>query len=238
MLWGRHPAESRVMLHWGLGLVAVIIPIQMVFGDFTGLYVLHYQPEKFAAIEACWQTQQPASEVLMAIPDPWAQRNLFAIEVPKLGSFIASGNWTAACGTDRRGGPRIHRQRRRRLQGLRRHMYASAGAIVEAQPRGGSISPLEKSATQILAVIAEHPDLTLVETVVLLRKRRIRTSRSSLWRFLNRHEITLKKTLQAEERQRADVAAARRRWIPEQGMLDPARLIWRGSEAGLRGASG
>jgi cytochrome bd ubiquinol oxidase subunit I len=31
----------------------------------------------------------------MAIPDPWAQRNLFAIEVPRLGSFIASGNWTA-----------------------------------------------------------------------------------------------------------------------------------------------
>jgi transposase len=62
-----------------------------------------------------------------------------------------------------------------------------------AKPRGGSISPLEKFATQILAVIAEHPDLTLVETVALLRQRRIRTSRSSLWRFLKRHEITLKK---------------------------------------------
>jgi transposase len=95
-----------------------------------------------------------------------------------------------------------------------------------AKPRGGSISPLEKFATQILAVIAEHPDLTLVETVALLRKRRIRTSRSSLWRFLNRHKITLKKALQAEERQRADVAAARRRWIREQGMLDPARLVF------------
>jgi len=95
MMWGRHEAESRVMLHWGLALVAVIIPIQMVFGHLTGEYVLHYQPEKFAAIEARWQTQQPASEVLMAIPDPWAQRNLYAIEVPMLGSFIASGDWTA-----------------------------------------------------------------------------------------------------------------------------------------------
>ena len=26
----------------------------------------------------------------MAIPDPWAQRNLYAIEVPRLGSFIAA----------------------------------------------------------------------------------------------------------------------------------------------------
>jgi cytochrome bd ubiquinol oxidase subunit I len=94
-LRGQHLSETRVMLRWGIGLVAALIPIQLFFGHLTGLYVLHYQPEKFAAIEARWQTQQPASEVLMAIPDPWAQRNLFAIEVPRLGSFIASGNWTA-----------------------------------------------------------------------------------------------------------------------------------------------
>jgi cytochrome d ubiquinol oxidase subunit I len=95
MLNGRHEAEARVMLRWGIGFVAVIIPVQMLFGHLTGEYVLHYQPEKFAAIEARWRTQQPATEVLIALPDPWAQRNLFAIEVPRLGSFIASGNWTA-----------------------------------------------------------------------------------------------------------------------------------------------
>ena len=61
------------------------------------------------------------------------------------------------------------------------------------KPRGGSVSPLEAVAEQILDLIAQQPDLTLVETVTELRKRRIRTSRSSLWRFLDRHEITLKK---------------------------------------------
>src|SRR5262245_16866259 len=61
-----------------------------------------------------------------------------------------------------------------------------------AKPRGGSVSPLEEFATEILAVIAEHPDLTLVETLAELRKRRIRTSRSALWRFLDRHNITFK----------------------------------------------
>jgi transposase len=61
------------------------------------------------------------------------------------------------------------------------------------KPRGGSISPLEEFAAEILALIAEQPDLTLVETVAELRKRRIRTSRNSLWRFLDRHGITLKK---------------------------------------------
>ena len=61
------------------------------------------------------------------------------------------------------------------------------------KPRGGSVSPLEEFATEILAVVAEHPDLTLVETLAELRKRRIRTSCSALWRFLDRHNITLKK---------------------------------------------
>jgi transposase len=63
----------------------------------------------------------------------------------------------------------------------------------EPKPRGGSISPLEESAAQVLGLVAEQPDLTLMETVAELRKRRIRTSRSSLWRFLDRHDITLKK---------------------------------------------
>lgn len=90
-----HPAEARTMLHWGLGLAAVLIPVQIFFGHLAGLYVLEHQPAKFAAIEARWQTQQPASEVLIAWPDTANERNLFALEIPKLGSFIASGNWTS-----------------------------------------------------------------------------------------------------------------------------------------------
>ena len=90
-----HHAEGRMMLHWGLALVAVLVPVQMVFGHLAGLNVREHQPAKFAAIEARWQTEQPASEVLLAIPDAKSERNLYAIEVPKLGSFVASGNWTS-----------------------------------------------------------------------------------------------------------------------------------------------
>jgi cytochrome bd ubiquinol oxidase subunit I len=90
-----HRPEARVMLHWGLGLAAVLIPVQLFFGHLIGLYVLKHQPAKFAAIEARWQTQEPASEVLIAWPDEARERNLFALEIPRLGSFIASGNWTA-----------------------------------------------------------------------------------------------------------------------------------------------
>lgn len=95
VLRGIHRAEAQVMLHWGYGLVAVIIPVQLFFGHLTGEYVLKYQPAKFAAIEARWHNEQPAFETLIAIPDPAHERNLYAISVPKLGSMIASGSWTA-----------------------------------------------------------------------------------------------------------------------------------------------
>jgi transposase len=95
------------------------------------------------------------------------------------------------------------------------------------KPRGGSVSPLEGWAEDILALVAEQPDLTLDETVGELLKRRIRTSKSALSRFFQRHDITLKKkTLRAAEQRRVDVARARRRWIREQGLLDPARLVF------------
>ena len=96
----------------------------------------------------------------------------------------------------------------------------------EPTPRGGSISPLEKHSRQILALIRAQRDLTLDEIVSALHKRRIPGSRSALSRFFARHGITVKKSLRAAERKRADVARARRRWIREQGFLDPAHLVF------------
>jgi transposase len=61
------------------------------------------------------------------------------------------------------------------------------------KPRGGSVSPLEKCAARVRAVTKEHPDLTLLETVAELRRWRIRTSKSALARFFDRHDITFKK---------------------------------------------
>ena len=65
----------------------------------------------------------------------------------------------------------------------------------EPIPRGGSSSPLEKYAQQILAFINERPDLTLDEIVLALHKRRIPGSRSALSRFFARHGVTIKKAL-------------------------------------------
>src|SRR5262247_3289170 len=89
-----------------------------------------------------------------------------------------------------------------------------------AQPRGGSISPLEKHADFLLGLIEKQPDLTLDEVVLAMRKHKIAGSRTAVWRFFKRHKITFKK------KPARSGARARRRWMREQGMFDPARLVF------------
>jgi cytochrome bd ubiquinol oxidase subunit I len=90
-------AEARVMIRMGLGLAAVLLPVQLVFGHLCGGYVDHHQPSKMAAIEARWHNEKPASEVLLAWPDVAKRRNLFAITLPApFGSLIDSDNLSAA----------------------------------------------------------------------------------------------------------------------------------------------
>ncbi len=90
-----YPAEARIMLGMGLGLAAALVPIQIFFGHLCGDYVHEHQPAKFAAIEARWHDEQPASEVLIAIPDPATESNKYAISIPVLGSLIASMSFTS-----------------------------------------------------------------------------------------------------------------------------------------------
>ncbi len=98
---------------------------------------------------------------------------------------------------------------------------------VAAKPCGGSTSPLEPHTERILAVINDRADATLDEILAALDKQGIPASRSALWRFLGRHNITRKKkSLHAAEQKRGDVARARRKWIREQDRLDPTKLVF------------
>jgi cytochrome bd ubiquinol oxidase subunit I len=90
-----HSAEAHIMLGMGLGLAAVLVPVQIFFGHLCGDYVHKHQPAKFAAIEARWHDEQPASEVLIAIPDPATESNKYALTVPVLGSLVASMSFTS-----------------------------------------------------------------------------------------------------------------------------------------------
>jgi transposase len=93
----------------------------------------------------------------------------------------------------------------------RREQTGSAAA----KPTGGSCSPLEKHADRLLALIAEQPDLTLEEVVAAMGRQGIDGSRTAVWRFFERHNISFKKNA---VRRRANP----RRCGPRAPTLDPA----------------
>jgi cytochrome bd ubiquinol oxidase subunit I len=83
-------AESQIMLRMGPVPAVALVPLQLLFGHLVGDYVHKYQPAKFAAIEARWHDEQPAGEVLIAIPDAAAETNRYEVKIPILGSIIVS----------------------------------------------------------------------------------------------------------------------------------------------------
>jgi cytochrome d ubiquinol oxidase subunit I len=85
-----YAVEGKTMLSMGLYLAAVLIPLQLLFGHLNGDYVHDLQPAKFSAIEARWHDEQPAAEVLIAIPDSERETNRYELKIPVLGSLIAT----------------------------------------------------------------------------------------------------------------------------------------------------
>ncbi len=96
LLRDQHQAEARVMLAMGLGIAAVLTPLQIGYGHLNGEYTAEHQPSKFTTIEGRWQSEQPARLILLAWPDIANERNRIEIALPYLGSFVDQGNFSAA----------------------------------------------------------------------------------------------------------------------------------------------
>ena len=78
----------------GPGVAAVLIPVQLFFGHLTGKCTNINPPSSPRSRRA--GSRSSRSEVWLAWPDEARKKNLFAIETPGVGSFIATGSWTAA----------------------------------------------------------------------------------------------------------------------------------------------
>jgi cytochrome d ubiquinol oxidase subunit I len=85
---GRFVEESKSMIRMGLGMVAILAPLQLLIGDQHGLNTAEYQPAKLAAMEAHWEGDKPADLVLFAWPDAKAETNHLELSIPHLGSLI------------------------------------------------------------------------------------------------------------------------------------------------------
>jgi cytochrome d ubiquinol oxidase subunit I len=85
---GRFPEEAKTMMGMGLGMVAILAPLQVLIGDQHGLNTLKHQPAKVAAIESHWDGTKPGALVLFAIPNEKEERNDFEIAIPNGASWI------------------------------------------------------------------------------------------------------------------------------------------------------
>ena len=88
LLAGRHVVEARTMARMGVGMLAVMAPLQLLVGDAHGLNTAKHQPAKVAAMEAHWNGEEPGDLVLFAWPDAEAERNDYEIAIPKGASLI------------------------------------------------------------------------------------------------------------------------------------------------------
>jgi cytochrome bd ubiquinol oxidase subunit I len=93
---GRFPRRALLMLKLAVLFASIVVPLQIVVGDLHGLNTQEHQPAKIAAMEAHWETRARAPLLLVAWPDEAAERNVFEIGVPALGSLILKHDVDAA----------------------------------------------------------------------------------------------------------------------------------------------
>ena len=89
LLRNRDQGESRIALTMAVGLLAVLAPLQLIVGHWSGEVAKEHQPQKLAAIEAYWETRADHPLILFAIPDRATQSNHFEIAVPGAGIIVA-----------------------------------------------------------------------------------------------------------------------------------------------------
>lgn len=85
---GDDKIAPKIALKTATYTAAVLIPLQIFAGDMHGLNTLEHQPQKVAAMEGVWHTEQGAPLLLFAVPDEETKTNYFEIGIPNMASFI------------------------------------------------------------------------------------------------------------------------------------------------------
>ncbi|HTN98806.1 MAG TPA: cytochrome ubiquinol oxidase subunit I, partial [Nordella sp.] len=84
---------ARVMFSMAMWMLAIVAPIQILAGDMHGLNTLEHQPAKIAAMEGHFETRAGAPLILFGWPDMEAEKTLYEIAIPSLGSLILTHDW-------------------------------------------------------------------------------------------------------------------------------------------------
>jgi cytochrome d ubiquinol oxidase subunit I len=95
LLKGRSPAKAALLLKTSLAVFIVTAVLQLGSGHAHSRQVARTQPEKMAAFEALWRTQEGAPFTVFGIPDGKARVTHLAIRIPKLLSWLVAFDFNA-----------------------------------------------------------------------------------------------------------------------------------------------
>jgi len=93
LLRDRMNQHARVMFSMAMWMLALVAPVQIFVGDQHGLNTLEHQPAKIAAMEGHFETRAGAPLILFGWPDMEAEKTLFEIAIPQLGSLVLTHDW-------------------------------------------------------------------------------------------------------------------------------------------------
>jgi cytochrome bd ubiquinol oxidase subunit I len=94
LLASAYQTEAKTMMRMGLGMVAILAPLQLLLGDLHGLNTLKHQPIKIAAMEGHWEDDGPADLVLFGVPDQKAEKTHAEIAIPGAASIVLTHSAT------------------------------------------------------------------------------------------------------------------------------------------------
>ena len=93
LLKRQHLEFARRTFSLGLGVIAILIPLQLFMGDALAFAMESYQPPKMLAAEGNWNSTN-TGDYLFIITDQQDQRNVVEIGIPWMGSIIWSHDFT------------------------------------------------------------------------------------------------------------------------------------------------
>jgi cytochrome bd ubiquinol oxidase subunit I len=81
--------HARKMFSMAMWMAALVAPVQIFVGDLHGLNTLEHQPAKIMAMEGHFDSHPDGAPlILFGLPDQENKRVDYALEIPKLSSFI------------------------------------------------------------------------------------------------------------------------------------------------------
>lgn len=93
LLRGDEKRAPRVALRIASYAAAILIPLQIFVGDLHGLNTFEHQPQKVAAMEGVWETEQGVPLLLFTWPDEQQRTNHFEVAIPHGASLILTHEW-------------------------------------------------------------------------------------------------------------------------------------------------